>query len=193
MIKPLETKYKGYRFRSRLEARWAIFFDKLGLKFDYEPEGYELEDGKKYLPDFWIHLSTELLPGWGYYVEIKAIEPTIIEREKLYLLAKGTGHTVMCFWGQLSIDDWRVTIYKGQQNGKCVMTKGIFSADALGFIEEPIRIIDRVIVSNFHHLPFGYGWYGWEYQQQQYSDKLREIQMAFKAALSARFEHGELP
>ena len=26
-IKPIETNYKGYRFRSRLEARWAVFFD----------------------------------------------------------------------------------------------------------------------------------------------------------------------
>ena len=26
-IKAIETYYKGYRFRSRLEARWAVFFD----------------------------------------------------------------------------------------------------------------------------------------------------------------------
>ena len=26
-IKPIPTVYKGYRCRSRLEARWAIFFD----------------------------------------------------------------------------------------------------------------------------------------------------------------------
>lgn len=25
----IETEYKGYRFRSRLEARWAVFFDTL--------------------------------------------------------------------------------------------------------------------------------------------------------------------
>ena len=23
---PIETMYRGYRFRSRLEARWAVFF-----------------------------------------------------------------------------------------------------------------------------------------------------------------------
>jgi hypothetical protein len=28
-IKAIETSYKGYRFRSRLEARWAVFFDAL--------------------------------------------------------------------------------------------------------------------------------------------------------------------
>lgn len=26
-IKAIDTYYKGYRFRSRLEARWAVFFD----------------------------------------------------------------------------------------------------------------------------------------------------------------------
>ena len=30
-IKAIETSYKGYLFRSRLEARWAVFFDALGL------------------------------------------------------------------------------------------------------------------------------------------------------------------
>lgn len=51
-IKAIETEYNGYRFRSRLEARWAVFFDSLGVKYEYEPEGYELPSGKRYLPDF---------------------------------------------------------------------------------------------------------------------------------------------
>ena len=51
-IKPIETEYNGYRFRSRLEARWAVLFDALGVKYEYEPEGFELPSGKKYLPDF---------------------------------------------------------------------------------------------------------------------------------------------
>lgn len=51
-IKPIETVYNGYKFRSRLEARWAVFFDSLGIKYEYEPEGYRLPSGDKYLPDF---------------------------------------------------------------------------------------------------------------------------------------------
>lgn len=51
-IKPIETIYNGYRFRSRLEARWAVFLDCLGVKYEYEPEGFELPDGTRYLPDF---------------------------------------------------------------------------------------------------------------------------------------------
>lgn len=48
----IETTYKGFRFRSRLEARWAIFFDHLGLEWEYEPEGFDMGEDGRYLPDF---------------------------------------------------------------------------------------------------------------------------------------------
>lgn len=51
-MRAIETEYKGYRFRSRLEARWAVFFDACGVKWEYEPEGFDLGDGIYYLPDF---------------------------------------------------------------------------------------------------------------------------------------------
>ena len=39
-VKPIETQYHGYRFRSRLEARWAVFFDVMGIKCQLpRPEG----------------------------------------------------------------------------------------------------------------------------------------------------------
>lgn len=56
MIKAIETHYKGYRFRSRLEARWAVFFDACGYNWDYEVEGFNL-DGIFYLPDFKIEVK----------------------------------------------------------------------------------------------------------------------------------------
>ena len=62
--KPIETVYNGYRFRCRLEARWATFFDAVGLPYSYEPEGFVLDDNTKYLPDFW-------LPSLKMWVEIK--------------------------------------------------------------------------------------------------------------------------
>lgn len=52
MIKSIDTFYNGYRFRSRLEARWAVFFDTLSIKWEYEPEGFVLSNGENYLPDF---------------------------------------------------------------------------------------------------------------------------------------------
>ena len=41
-IKAKETYYDGYRFRSRLEARWAVFFNNIGLEYEYEMEGLSL-------------------------------------------------------------------------------------------------------------------------------------------------------
>jgi hypothetical protein len=62
--KSIETKYKGVLFRSRLEARWAVFFDTLEEPWAYEWEPYNLEDFGPYLPDFW-------LPRQKLWVEIK--------------------------------------------------------------------------------------------------------------------------
>lgn len=53
-MKAIETYYKGYRFRSRLEARWAVFFDTLRIQWEYETEGFEMDDGTRYLPDFYL-------------------------------------------------------------------------------------------------------------------------------------------
>jgi len=83
MIKAIETKYNGYRFRSRLEARWAVFFDKLDIKYEYEPEGFDL-DGVWYLPDFW--LPGLYCPSW---VEIKGQAPTEVEMQKALALQDG--------------------------------------------------------------------------------------------------------
>ena len=64
-MKAINTMYNGYRFRSRLEARWAVFFDAARIEYEYEPEGFKLEDGTRYLPDFY-------LPEYGWYAEVKA-------------------------------------------------------------------------------------------------------------------------
>ena len=63
MIKAIETPYRGIKFRSRLEARWAVFFDELKILYLYEAEGFDI-DGVWYLPDFY-------LPAFDTYVEIK--------------------------------------------------------------------------------------------------------------------------
>lgn len=75
MIKPIETVYNGYKFRSRLEARWAVFFEELGIKYEYEPEGYVLEDGTKYLPDFLIYVRHRSYDDeWEpIFVEVKGL------------------------------------------------------------------------------------------------------------------------
>lgn len=76
MVKVLQTRYKGYHFRSRLEARWAVFFDALGWEWRYEDEGFVLTNDRHYLPDF-------LLPQCGTYIEVKPEKPSSDEMGKL--------------------------------------------------------------------------------------------------------------
>lgn len=96
-MKAIETSYKGYRFRSRTEARWAIFFDAVGISYQYEPEGFDLGEHGCYLPDFYI-------PSVNAWVEIKGIKPTEQEFELAYQLhsqdndQKNTnGYVLYCF------------------------------------------------------------------------------------------------
>ena len=56
-IKAIETEYDGHRFRSRLEARWAVFFNAVGLTYEYEIEGFEM-DGTRYLRTFLFRPSS---------------------------------------------------------------------------------------------------------------------------------------
>lgn len=95
-LKAIETVYNGYRFRSRLEARWAVLLDSLGVKYEYEAQGYDL-DGLWYLPDFW-------LPDMDCWIETKG-RP--MEREddtwrKARDLAAISDKYVNVFCGQIS-------------------------------------------------------------------------------------------
>lgn len=69
-----ETRYKNIVFRSRLEARWAVFFDALNIQWKYELEGYVLKNGMSYLPDFYLeNVGGHIGNGKksGIFVEIK--------------------------------------------------------------------------------------------------------------------------
>ncbi len=104
MHRAIETRYKGYRFRSRLEARYAVLFDALEVEWEYEPEGFDLGNEKRYLPDFFIRFPAgshqrEKWPGAGYWVEIKALTPTSTECERLSLLCAQTNHNGNVFFG----------------------------------------------------------------------------------------------
>src|SRR3990167_10762413 len=52
----IPTLYAGIRFRSRLEAKWAAFFDFLDWPWTYEPD-----DLNGYIPDFVLHFYKPLL------------------------------------------------------------------------------------------------------------------------------------
>lgn len=87
-IAAIPTLYHRTRFRSRLEARWAVFLDCIGIEWRYEFEGYTLSDGTLYLPDFY-------LPQIDWHAEVKPKWPTSIEIQKCRLLAMGTRRPVL--------------------------------------------------------------------------------------------------
>lgn len=101
-MKAMDTIYNGYRFRSRLEARWAVFFDSLHASYEYEREGYDL-DGVRYLRAFW-------LPQQDCWVEIKGEEPTETERIKACLLALHDNKHVYIFSGKVERPEMVETI-----------------------------------------------------------------------------------
>ncbi len=72
-IAAIPTTYKGVKFRSKLEAAWAEWFDSKGIEWTYEQEGYQLPSGTWYLPDFW-------LPGARVFVEVKGILDESIQK-----------------------------------------------------------------------------------------------------------------
>lgn len=91
----IETYYAGCRFRSRLEARWAVFFDALGIDWQYEPQGFEesidtyddnwtsLTRTVRWLPDFY-------LPSTGTWVEVKGSHDALLaDLKRISLIADG--------------------------------------------------------------------------------------------------------
>lgn len=80
MIKAIETSFNGIKYRSRLEARWAMAFYLMGVDFLYEYEGFNIDDHTWYLPDFY-------LPAIGIWVEVKGAKPTIEEINKCHSIA----------------------------------------------------------------------------------------------------------
>lgn len=88
---PIETIYRGHRFRSRTEARWAVAFDAYEIQWQYEPEGYRLPSGP-YLPDFW-------LPQVSMFAEVKGKCFADSEVWLCHELAQATGHPCLLLEG----------------------------------------------------------------------------------------------
>lgn len=99
MLQPIETVYNGYRFRSRLEARWAVFFDMLNIGYEYEPEGFDLGTAGRYLPDFYL----PEVPSGPMFLEIKptwiALEEQSESRVRALAEALGLDRSVGVFVG----------------------------------------------------------------------------------------------
>ncbi len=171
MIKAIQTVYKGYKFRSRLEARWAVFFDALGIEWDYEVEGFVLPNGTYYLPDFLLSVF-----NGGMYVEVKPGKLTEEEREKCYQLCLGKK---MAVWLAVGRPDYRCYEVLYWNNG-VVQGDGIPNADQ----------------AEHENRMFGMSAYGeiGGVINAEYRKLLGDTFInAVKRAKQARFEFGETP
>lgn len=76
-IRSTKTFYDAYVFRSRLEARWAVYFNVLGVRYNYEPFSFDdlpsIAPRRKYTPDFGIEDEYSKTKFW---LEIKPKYPT---------------------------------------------------------------------------------------------------------------------
>lgn len=114
-MKAIETRWKGWRFRSRTEARWAVFLEAAGIGFEYEPEGVLLPSGP-YLPDF--RLTEFPRASWqagakhqDVWLEVKAGWPTDLERARCCELATASGCPVLLAMGVPDFSE-QVLIYE---------------------------------------------------------------------------------
>lgn len=208
-MKAIQTSYKGFHFRSRLEARWAVFFDQVGVKWDYEIEGFELDDGRCYLPDFW-------LPAYNTWIEIKGEVPSeeyvrLIQdfsdaAEKTVVMLNGApwSHKANMF-GCIRRGQDEKESYTSVNNKLLIGA----SASALHFISPENRLSDNTVpTENFivyrdgsilnwciHHDDFDrQETVHALYEVELYTDRTKhQMNKAISAAKIARFEFGETP
>ena len=213
-IKAIETEYNGYKFRSRLEARWAVFFDNARIKYDYEPEGFELSCGK-YLPDFF-------LPDFDVYVEIKPFDKSIVSRvgdgniweQKCATFRDETGHAILLCYDEPAADVYKLLFafdttdssggsgdfeaYFREIKDKIYLVtlntrrdRTIYTRDTFESNEIVLSLFDSFKIDE----TFAYRAYEGEKRQYDFFDKDGNdvLNIARKAARQARFEHGETP
>jgi hypothetical protein len=171
-VTPIDTEYNGYKFRSRLEARWAIFFDQIGMRYLYEPEGFEL-NGVRYLPDFQlpagIQIQGEASLRRNVWVEIKpagALKDE--EREKVAAFVKQTDNQVILIAGDPG-PDASIRFIHYSQNGNWFTPRVQFVELENGALGLAKREKGAAPAAN---------------------GRTPALLAAYKAARQARFEHG---
>lgn len=199
-MKAIETVYNGYRFRSRLEARWAVFFNVAGIKYEYEPEGFDL-GSKWYLPDFY-------LTGFDLYVEIKPSHMSDDLKKKCEslcnLFRNKTGASILLCYGDpaeatyLKFYGWEID--EEDLDGGTCDANALFFADESGKIKLCIQghgdtiCVRDTMLRNDYVGDFGFSeaqdqnmplYWGLESSSNNY------LYVCRTKARQARFEHGE--
>lgn len=191
-MKAIQTRYAGCHFRSRLEARWAVFLDRMRVHWLYEAEGFELAKSGRYLPDFF-------LPDSGAWLEVKGSRPTQREvhcaLELAYHLSMEERGVVRMLAGDMPRAPQTIAGVSGIPILRA-QPAYIVMSDERGLVgEEDVHIFDQgMVVSGrqaartpVEEWQLGQGHWGFV------DASAEEIQSALTAARSARFEHGERP
>ncbi len=108
-MQSIQTFYNGTYYRSRLEARWAVFFDEMKIPFEYEPKAFKLKDKYTYIPDFCLLSSspdtvpTQVDPHSPHqpvavWIEVKPKNPTNKEAWKVETLSRQLPETEVFFF-----------------------------------------------------------------------------------------------
>lgn len=180
-MRPIETNYKGFRFRSRSEARWAVFHDTIQINWRYEEQGFDL-DGTCYLPDFWV-------PDWNAWIEIKGPKPTPEEVDKCRLLSEASGKLVLLIsgvpWieGERTLDDVMLFSEPAERRH---MSDGWEFGEGRRNSGEICLISDDLGAFTLNPIP-----HEGDHKYPLSGSYAYRIIEGLKAARGARFEHGE--
>ena len=188
-IKAIETIYKGYRFRSRLEARWAVFFHALGLLWVYEKEGYDL-DGLWYLPDFFLPtVGLRNSRERGLWVEVKPREyiGTAQDTAKYLALYHFTKYPLILFKGIPEHQNEQGYQFGDPHGGEGWWDNWMVFCKC--YLCNYIKV--EFLESNYMYCP-ECDWAN-PPRASECDDEHPDILIAIDAAKQARFEHGETP
>lgn len=195
-IKAIETEYNGYKFRSRLEARWAVFFDAAGIKYEYESEGFEGYDGTKYLPDFYF-------PDFDVYGEVKPNNQKLFEDSaKIGCMIDFESSPIskgLILLGPIPYyeSNWDKSPFPAHDMlywSKGVAVKRIRFKMRRHDYPTDLLTVEPCFDGNTAEIPASASVEVTFYDESCSADKDKGLeQYAYKAARQARFEHGETP
>jgi hypothetical protein len=227
-IRAIETRYDGCRFRSRQEARWAVFLNHLKIPWRYEPEGFDLGEAGLYLPDFLVYPNTDR----AFWFEVKGQSPSSEERKKTSALSVATGLPSYLYFAEVQVPasqdlqqmtSWREYYPAGEMDWVWMGERGWQWVEGHpGAVPAKWELVHQIVGTAYKFNQDGSGRYEaspwwWtecphcgrvvlklhgqvgacpihpdaEITYPQFAHATPRLQAAYKAAKSARFEHGE--
>lgn len=183
-IQAIETEYRGVRFRSRLEARWAVYFDVTKIPWEYEVQGYSV-NGRSYLPDFVLgeNRSEQWPEAFKVWVEVKG-DPEELDPAFLSEFSEETQRPVLVLG---SIPESFGNI---EHVWRMITGIGSFQQIALGNWHRNHRVWYAPREMRF---PNALDRGEWLTPGLTHDSDTENSYWATKCARSARFEHGEEP